>query len=241
MRRIARLYSTAACLFLGAAITALLFVAIAARLAPESLEGAGGSLARAIARISGAVDSRAPSGDAPAAPAPAPAPRDPPAPAVPVAFGNGGDGGIARAIERAARGRRETEAWRAVEVSLARLFEALGAEEEESWRLGDGAGIVDAAPRIIERVERLTREQRERKKTLVESLEPRALARVLMDEASISDARAEEILAGIGQAARAEVIDRLSRLAPRRAARLLDRALGGEAARGPSGARSGKG
>jgi hypothetical protein len=240
MRRIARLYSTAACLFLGATITALLFVAIAARLAPESLEGAGGSLARAIARISGSVDSRAPSGDAPAAPAPAPAPRDPPAPAVPVAFGNGGDGGIARAIERAARGRRESEAWRAVEVSLARLFEALGVEEE-SCRPGYGAGIVDAAPRIIERMERLTREQRERKKTLVESLEPRALARVLMDEASISDARAEEILAGIGQAARAEVIDRLSRLAPRRAARLLDRALGGEAARGPSGARSGKG
>lgn len=242
MRGIARFYSTVACLFLGAAITAALFAVIAARLAPEWLEEAGGSLSRGIARITGGATPSLAGGNALPVPPPAPARREPPAAVVPAAFGNEGGEGVVRAADRAVRGRRDAEAWRAVEGSLSRLLEALG--DGEACRLGAGAGIADAAPRIVERLERLTRERLEGKRTLVESLEPRALARVLMDDGSISDARAQEILDGIEPAARAEVIDRLSRLAPRRAARLLDRVLGGgtaEAARGPSGRGNEKG
>ena len=70
MRGLTRIYSTVACLFLGAVLTAALFAAVAARLAPEWLEEAGGSLSRAIARLTG--------GTAPAVSEAAPAPAEPP-------------------------------------------------------------------------------------------------------------------------------------------------------------------
>jgi hypothetical protein len=235
VRTIARLYSTAACIFLGACITAVLFALVAARLAPEWLEGLGTSVSRGIARIAGTSPAPAVA-DAPAAPAPASLRGEQPAAAVPAALGSAAGGGPMRAVGRPPRGRLEAEAWRAVEESLARLLDAF---EDGEARLRPGAGIIAAAPGIIERLDRLTRSRLLRRAGLAESLEPRALSRILMDEDAISDARAAEILAGIEPAARAEVIDRLSRAAPERAARLLDCALGGglpaEAPGGPRG------
>jgi hypothetical protein len=235
VRGITRIYSTVACLFLGAVLTAALFAAVAARLAPEWVEEAGGSLSRAIARLAGGT----PPAGSEAAPAPAEPPParpvsgagEPAAAVLPAGFPDGGGGespGVAAG--RAARSTREAGAWRAVEGSIARLLEAAG---------DSGSERVDAAaaPRIAARLERLARDLETRAAAAV-SLEPRVLARVLLEDESITDERAMEMLDTLRPAARAEVIDRLSRLSPRRAARLLDRALGGEAARyrrGPEG------
>jgi hypothetical protein len=227
-----------ACIFLGSALAAAAFGVLAAWLAPEWLEESATSLSLALGRLAGP-----PAGAHGGATAAAPPQLAGAVPArVAAATAAEAEGGLAPAVSltveehapesaarrevspAAVRTAREADAWRSVCAAVTRLLDAI--DPAGTRPLDAGVDMVEAAPRVVARIDRIARERGRWRGSLAADLEPRAVARLLGDDGAIPEARAMEILEALAPAARAEVMQRLSLIAPRRAARLLDLVLG---------------
>ncbi|HVR75898.1 MAG TPA: hypothetical protein VMT52_16320 [Planctomycetota bacterium] len=240
-------YLAVSCLLTGAILAAAAFSAIAAAVAPAWAEGAGKRFLMGIARLGG-VDTaaRPPS----AAPVVGPAALGTALGPEPPALAHAGDGAALR-IQRGAlesrltelearvpgilgtltegpsrfpaRADRALEAWETVRDPLLLYLNAAARPGRDAEALGETADIVDLAPRLVSRLESLRRERADLLKAVFKTLDPAALARVLTAEgAEASDARAMSILFLLPPRSASELLERLSRYDPARAARLLE-------------------
>jgi len=229
MRGIVKAYVYASCLVTALLVANAAFAAIAGWLAPEWVEEAGASLADAIENLSGSGRHRRP--------AIANEPERSEAPAADIAFASGPEGGLlgtprSHRMENAAASAAalRLEAWEMLREPLFELLESSSRVSPEEAPIDPGAEIVIAAPRLADRVRRIARSPGGRREA--PSLEPRALLRLLAEESALSDETAAEVLSRMEPGDAVRVLDGLTRRAPLRAARLLERTT--RAARNPS-------
>lgn len=135
------------------------------------------------------------------------------------------------------------EAWERIRGPLLDLLESLTGSGV-SVRCGRDAelGAVDirtVAGEIAGTLAALAESERERARSLLGRLDGRTLLRLLLDDGSVSDAEAIEYLRAFSAPEAHLVLDRLARLVPDRAARLLRYLTGpGRALLPPEGSRS---
>jgi len=229
VRGIVKAYVYGSCLLMALVLANGAFAALAAWLAPEWIEEAGASLADAIDTLCGSGRDRLPE-IGKGSERGADHPED-------IAFASGPEGGLLgtplpfraeSAAETAAALR--LEAWEMLREPLFELIESASRAAPGDPPLDPGAEIVLAAPRLTERLRRLARSSRERREPPV--IEPRSLLRLLAEESAMSDETALEVLSRMGPEDAMRVLDGLTRRAPLRAARLLERTA--RAAKGPS-------
>lgn len=240
-------YLAVSCLLTGAILAAAAFSGIAAAVAPAWAEGAGKRILMGIARLGGVDAASRPTSTAPVA---GPAALETALGPEPPALAHAGDGSALR-IQRGAlesrltelegrvpgllgtlrerppslqaRADRALEAWEAVREPLLLYLSAAARPGKDAEVLSGTADIVDLAPRIVSRLESLRHERAGLLKAVFKTLDPAALARVLTAEgAEASDARAMSILFLLPPRSASELLERLSRYDPARAARLLE-------------------
>ena len=228
MRGIVKAYVCASCLVTALLVANVAFAALAGWLAPEWVEEAGASLADAIETLSGSGRH--------GRPAIANEPERLEEPAADIAFASGPAGGLlgtppwrteAAAASAAAL---RLEAWEMLREPLFELIESASRASPGDAAIDPGAEIVIAAPRLADRLRRIARSPGERREA--PTLEPRALLRLLAEESALSDETAAEVLSRMEPGDAVRVLDGLTRRAPLRAARLLERTA--RAARNPS-------
>jgi hypothetical protein len=127
----------------------------------------------------------------------------------------------------ASRDGARLEAWESLRRPLIGFLNAAagvsGGPSMERRTLAEDAAIEPIAKEIAARLESLESEYAGSAERILKSLDPSAIARVLLDDRILPDDRARRILARLPRGAATDVIEKLSRLAPARAARLLER------------------
>jgi len=229
MRGIVRAYVCASCLLMALVLANGAFAALAAWLAPEWIQEAGATLAHAVDTLCGSGRDRAPEM--------AEDPERGAASSGDIAFASGPDGGLlgtppppGTSYAAGTAAALRLEAWETLREPLFELIESASRATPGDPPLDHGAEIVLAAPRLTDRLRRLVRSSGERRDP--PSLEPRALLRLLAEESAMTDETALQVLSRMEPDDALRVLDGLTRRAPLRAARLLEKTA--RDAKGPS-------
>jgi len=222
-------YVCASCLLMALVVANAAFAGLAAWLAPEWIGEAGATLADAVDSLCGSGRKRSP-GNGKEPERRAALPEE-------LAFATGPEGGLLgtpqpswKDASAATAAALRLEAWEMLREPLFEIIEGASRTSPGDPPLDPGTEIVVAAPRLADRLRRIARSSGERREP--PALEPRALLRLLAEENAISDETAVQVLSRLEPGDAARVLDGLTRRAPSRAARLLERTI--RAARGPS-------
>lgn len=147
------------------------------------------------------------------------------------------DSEAVKALRHQGRGAVEARllAWERLRDPLFSVLALFPGRETDRLLKDRDADIRLVAEDIVSRLAAIEVELEDTRAGVLESLDPLTVARLLLEERSLSDAQALAILGRFPDRRATEVLERLSRRSPERAARLLKGLWGGDGAWGAGG------
>jgi hypothetical protein len=127
------------------------------------------------------------------------------------------------------------KAWEEIRGPLFKFLSASAPAGAKGASFPEDADIRRLSGEVAARLTALLGERTALKRKLLQKMEPRALARLLVESQAFPDAQAVELLSQLSSAEASEVLERVSRWSPETAARLVRLVLAGESKEGRKG------